>query len=146
MPCSGTLIRWVVPPQPARTQAAPTSESKVRCRIWGADVTRREAMGAKVPAALHAGVQRGAPTSVICILPPRQIRGPEKSAERGNQVPGASPVVNPREAQALSAPARQLTPQAHERERAGTTSDSPDPRAGGAGRQLERVRRGRREL
>src|SRR5947209_19834642 len=38
-----------------------------------------------------------------------------KSAERGNQVPGASPAVDPREAQALSAPARQLTPQADER-------------------------------
>jgi len=38
------------------------------------------------------------------------------SAERGTQFLGASSAVNPRKAQALLAPARQLTPQAHERE------------------------------
>ena len=47
-----------------------------------------------------------------------------KSAERGTQVPGANPVVNPREAQALLAPARQLTPQADEREPCGYAPDS----------------------
>ena len=38
------------------------------------------------------------------------------SAERGTQFLGASSAVNPRKAQALLAPARQLTPQAHERD------------------------------
>ena len=42
-------------------------------------------------------------------------RAPE-SAERGTQIPGANSTVNPWEAQALLAPARQLTPQADERE------------------------------
>ncbi len=46
----------------------------------------------------------------------RRIRGSRKTAERGTQIPGANFAVNPRKAQALLAPARQLTPQADERE------------------------------
>src|SRR5205807_8504202 len=62
----------------------------------------------------------------------------------GTEFPGASPVVDPREAQALSAPARQLTPQADERELAGTPPDNPDHRAPGAGARFERIRERRR--
>src|SRR5205823_4402487 len=55
-----------------------------------------------------------APTSYI--LPPRRIRGPRHPRSGGPKFVGASSAVNPRKAQALLAPARQLTPQAHERE------------------------------
>src|SRR5258708_10213066 len=134
----------VEPPQPATAQAAPTSASSIRRRI--AALTLQPVL--KPARRLQEfGARRGTRADPGCVYiaatpNPRATT----SAERGNQVPGASPVVDPREAQALSAPARQLTPQADERERAGTPPDNSDyRRADGAGCVLERVCRRQRE-
>src|SRR5258708_34149997 len=112
----------VEPPQPATAQAAPTSASSIRRRI--AALTLQPVL--KPARRLQEfGARRGTRADPGCVYiaatpNPRATT----SAERGNQVPGASPVVNPREAQALSAPARQLTPPADEREDARSPTHS----------------------
>ena len=57
----------------------------------------------------------------------RLIRGRQIRGAGDPRVPGANPAVNPREAQALLAPARQLTPQADERERLAGRDSDPRP-------------------
>src|SRR5436190_2496171 len=110
----GPLISRVPPPQPARAAAASDRITRDVRRICGADVTGGRCRLAQVEKAgdrlepvarlpeppEYAPALPGypPPSSVYCATPnPRTA----KVAERGNQIPGANPAVNPREAQAL---------------------------------------------
>ena len=129
MPGSGPRDQLVAASTAGEAATASARSAAARASLIGMvapDVTRRRARadeGDSGPSAAGArcrsprtGVDTDQPrcdTMYIAATPnPRTT----KSAERGTQVPGANPAVNPREAQALLAPARQLTPQADERE------------------------------
>src|ERR1700760_2177636 len=84
------------------------------------------------------------PRRVSRYIAARLIRGPSNPRSGGPTCSlGANPAVDPREAQALLAPARQLTPPADERERfAATTTLDPCACAVRARRRLIGLRRG----